>query len=109
MYQLVMVDPTNFDEHICKIKKKAKQVAGWIMRLVKSRSDETVMLLYKTYVRPHLEYSSCLWSPSKIKNIEDLESIQRSITSKIEGLEQLSYWERLKTIRPVFITKKTWE
>lgn len=93
-----MAEDMLFDEHICKIRKKAKQVAGWIMRLVKSRSEDTVMLLYKTYVRPHLEYASCLWSPSKIKNIEDLESIQRSITSKIEGLEQLSYWERLKTL-----------
>ena len=34
-----MTEDMLFDEHICKIRKKAKQVAGWIMRLVKSRSD----------------------------------------------------------------------
>ena len=93
-----MSEDLMFDEHITKIKNKAKQVAAWILRLVNSRSEETVMLLYRTYVRPHLEYSCCLWSPSKIKNIADLESIQRSITSRINGLEQSNYWERLKIL-----------
>ena len=93
-----MAEDLMFDEHIIKIKNKAKQVAGWILRLVQSRSEETVMLLYKTYVRPHLEYASCLWSPNLIKNISLLEGIQRSITSKISGLEQYNYWERLQKL-----------
>ena len=93
-----MAEDMLFDEHIIKIKNKGKQVAGWILRLVQSRSEETVMLLYKTYVRPHLEYSCCLWSPNKIKNIADLEGIQRSITAKIRDMEEHDYYQRLKKL-----------
>jgi hypothetical protein len=95
---IYMSEDMLFDEHITRIKNKAKQVAGWILRLVQSRSADVVMLLYKTYVRPHLEYSCCLWSPTKIKNISDLEGIQRSITAKISEISQHNYYNRLKRL-----------
>lgn len=87
-----------FQDHIIKIKNKAKKVAAWILRIVESRTAETVMLLYKTYVRPHLEYSCSLWAPQEIMNIAALESIQRTVTAKIEGMENLTYWDRLNSL-----------
>ena len=95
---ILMSENMQFNEHIVEIKNKAKGVAAWILRLVKSRSEETIMLLYKTYVRPHLEYACSLWSPHLKKHIELLEGIQRTITAKIQGLEELSYHDRLKAL-----------
>ena len=95
---VLMSDNLLFNDHITEIKNKSKRVAAWIFRLVQSRSAEVVMLLYKTYVRPHLEYSCSLWSPSEIQHISALESIQRSVTARIDGLDQLTYFDRLKKL-----------
>lgn len=92
---LMSADMT-FKEHIADIKNKAKKVASWIFRIVESRSADTVMLLYKTYIRPLLEYSCSLWSPYEITSISALEAIQRTVTARIEGLEHLNYHERLR-------------
>ena len=50
------------------------------------------MTLYNSFVRSRLEYCCPLWSPY-------LESVQRSFTSKIMGLQEMNYWERLKQLR----------
>ena len=95
---VLMSSNMEFADQLNEIKNKAKKVAAWILRLVESRSAETVMLLYKTYVRSHLEYAASLWSPHQIMNIIAVESIQRSVTAKIEGMENLTYWDRLKAL-----------
>lgn len=43
------------------------------------------------YIRSKFEIHCTLWSPSKPAEIDDLERIQKLFTSKIEGLENLSY------------------
>ena len=80
------------------ITNNAKKHASWILRLIKCRDPEVVLLLYKTYVRPRLEYASPLWSPKLVKHIVKIESIQRTVTSKIHGLENCNYWERLQKL-----------
>ena len=46
-------------------------------------------------ILPILDYCSQLWSPLKKGQINDLESLQRSFTSKIDGLRNMDYWQRL--------------
>ena len=40
-------------------------------------------------VRSLLEYFSPLWSPTKITDIQELESVQRTFTSTIAGCHDL--------------------
>ena len=58
--------------------------------------DNTMFLhLYKSLVRPHLEYASPVWSPYLKKHQVALENVQRRATKLIKNLSQLSYKERL--------------
>ena len=45
-----------------------------------------------------LEYASQVWSPSKITDIELLESVQRYFTRRLPGMRTLSYSDRLRTL-----------
>ena len=94
----IFIDPNfTWKDHITTIIKRANSMAAWVLRTFASRKPEHMLLLYKTYIRPHLEYCSPLWSPTtdKLGEIRRLEAVQRSFTAKIAGLGELNYWERL--------------
>ena len=57
-----------------------------------------MLTLFKTFVRPRLEYVSPVWSPHLVGDISRIEAIQRAFTAKIKGLESLNYWERLRVL-----------
>ena len=56
------------------------------------------MMLFKSLVIPHLEYCVIVWNPYLQKEISMLEQIQRSFTSKLEGMNDLNYYQRLKKL-----------
>ena len=60
---------------------------------------ESMLTLYKSLVQPHMDYCSQLWYPHKINDMQRLEGVQRSFTSRISGLEQLNYWQRLENLK----------
>ena len=62
--------------------------------------DRSVMLpVYKTLIRPHLEYCVQLWNPVPEHGcwslILKLEGVQRRFTRMIDGVGLLPYLERL--------------
>ena len=79
--------------------KKGRKYMGWILRSFTSRSARVIIPLYQTYVIPRVEYASILWSPHHINKITKLESIQRTVTSKIEGIQNLNYHQRLRNLK----------
>ena len=95
----VYIDPDlNWRTHIAMKSAKARNMASWVLRTFISRDVATMMLLYKSYVRSHLEYCCPLWSPHMQCEIIKLEAVQRSFTAKIQGLGNLNYWERLRRL-----------
>ena len=46
-------------------------------RFYKNADTKTLLQLYKTFIRPHLEYCSIVWDPYLAKDIEAIEKVQR--------------------------------
>ena len=60
------------------------------------RSKETIMALYKSLVRPHLEYCIPVWNPYLINHIKLLERVHRRSTKLVQLIEKWQYDERLQ-------------
>ena len=60
------------------------------------KEKELITPLYKTIVRPHLEYCIQAWRPYRKKDIDMLERVQRRATKMIQKLRNISYEMRLK-------------
>ena len=66
--------------------KKANKILGMIKRNFVDRSKETIMALYKSLVRSHLEYCIQVWNPFLIKDIKLIEGVQRRTTKLVQGI-----------------------
>ena len=69
-----------FDHHINEKVNEAFSILGIIHRNFKYMSSDTFIMLYKSLVRPHLEYAVCVWSPYRRMDIEKLEKVQMRAT-----------------------------
>ena len=69
---------------------KGNQILGLIRRTVTYKEKQLIIPLYKTIVRPHLEYCIKAWRPYRKKDIDKLERIQRRATKIIPELRDLS-------------------
>ena len=95
---VVVSSDLSWSPHIATIVERSRGVAAWVLSVFKSREPEVMLTLYKSLIRSHLEYCCPLWHPSKMGDIELLEGVQREFTHKINGLQSLNYWERLKAL-----------
>ena len=91
---------------ISSVVSKGKSFAAWVLSVFRSREPEVMMTLYKTYVRSQLEYCSLLWHPQKIEDIDAIEGVQRTFTSKILGLSHMNYWERLEALNLMSLQRR---
>ena len=62
---------------------KGDQILGLIRRNIVYNEKELIIPLYKTIVRPHLEYCIQAWRPYRKKDIDILERVQRRATKMI--------------------------
>jgi ribonuclease P/MRP protein subunit RPP40 len=78
-----------------KVVKTANRVLGMVRRTFECRSKDIILNLYKSLVRPHLEYCVQAWSPHLRKDIELIERVQHRATKMIHGFAKYSYEKRL--------------
>ena len=64
------------------------------------------LLLYKIYIRPHIEYCVQSWSPHLSKDIKHLERVQKAATELVSSMKKLSYDERLKRLGLTTLQKR---
>ena len=90
--------------HSCS--KKGNRILGLIRRNIVHKSKDIISRLYKSLVRPHLEYCIQVWSPYLKKDIELLEKVQRRATKMIPELRHLSYEQRLNRLGLISLEKR---
>ena len=96
----------SWSPHIRNIVDGANKMAAWILSVFSTRDREVMMILYKSLVRPRVEYSCPLWDPKKIGDIILIEQVQRHFTSLIEHLQELTYYERLNRLKLMSLQRR---
>ena len=84
-----------FDKHISSKVNLANRNLGLIFRNFVYMNKEMFLHLYKSLVRPHLEYASVIWTPRFKKHAIQIENVQRRATRMLKDLRGLPYWDRL--------------
>ena len=88
----------SFDENISKKTKTASGTSAIIKKCFEIIFADSLKTLYKTLVRPHLEYANQSWKPYLKKHILMIENVQRRATRLVPGYGNLSYEDRLKAL-----------
>jgi ribonuclease P/MRP protein subunit RPP40 len=81
-----------------KAANAANATLGMIKRTFMCKDKDIILKLYKSVVRPKLEFCVQAWSPHLQKDIDTLEKVQRRATKIISGLSNKSYYERLELL-----------
>ena len=84
---------------VAKVASGANQVLGAWARAVSWRDKVTWVQIYKTYIRPKLEYCSQAWSPWTVADREALEKVQRRAVGMVTTLpKDMRYEEKLELL-----------
>ena len=87
-----------FDKHTQKAISTASKLLGMVKRSFVTRDSFVIISLYKSMIRPHLEYGNSVWHPQFKRQSVALERVQRRTTKLIPHLRTLPYAERLKIL-----------
>ena len=92
---IIIDDQLNFDLHIDHIVHNALRANFSIMKCFHFSSLDMKIRLYKAFVRPQIEFASCIWNPiSKFKS-NNIEKVQRRVTRHFMYPSKDSYTSRL--------------
>jgi ribonuclease P/MRP protein subunit RPP40 len=81
-----------------KAAATARRIIGMVRRNFRHLDIEDFILIYKTYIRSHLEYCIQAWSPHLVKDIKILERVQKAATNLVSKLRKYSYPIRLQKL-----------
>lgn len=96
---VIITSDLKWEQHISKIVKKSNSLIYCIQRAFVDRSIDSVLKLYKSFIRPKLEYGQTIWNPYFVKDIEMLERAQRRITKIPNDLADVDYKTRLSRLK----------
>ena len=85
-----------FEEHLKVITTKVNKTIGLLWKLQKTLPRRVVMTMYKTFVRPHLDYGDIIYDQGYNETFhQKLESIQYNACLALAGVIRGSSREKL--------------
>ena len=88
----------NFHQHCSLTISKANRMLGIITKSFEYLNKEMFLKIYKTMVRPILEYGNLIWGPHFKLDQESIEKVQRRATRLLPSLRHLTYQQRLSEL-----------
>jgi len=91
---IVVTDNLEVSTQCTEAAKRAMKVLRMIRRQFKDMDKECFTILYKSFVKPHMEFAIQVWSPYLKRDIESLQRAQRRATKLVKEFLKLSYEDR---------------
>ena len=89
-----------------KAAAKANRMLGLFKNSLVTRDAKTWTLIYKSYIRPQIEFANAAWSPYRLKDINTFEKVQRRATRIVRNVCNLPYNERCKHLGLTSLTER---
>ena len=75
---ILITSDLSWSQHISNLHLKVRHLIGMLYRkFYKNATSSTLLQLYISFIRPHLEYCSAVWDPYHVKDRELLEKTQK--------------------------------
>ena len=95
----VYISPDLKPSQQCQLAaNRGKQALYQVQKAFLYRDHKIFVNIYKQYVRCHLEYASPAWNPFNLADIDKLENVQKKAVNLVQGLQGLTYEEKLKKL-----------
>ena len=97
---LILDEKLNFKKHVDEKIKKAMKIIGTIKRLNSILPRFSLLTIYKSFVRPHLDYGDVIYDQPNNQNFADkIEKIQYdaalAITGAIRGTSKIKLYKEI--------------
>ena len=89
-----------FREQAAAAISKASCILSVICRSFSVIDETTLPLLFRTMVRPHLEYAYTVWGPLNQEDQKRIERVQRRATKLVAGILDRPYEDEFSIYRP---------
>jgi len=81
-----------------KAANKAMSMLRMVNRAFKRFDKEEFLVIYKSFIRTHLEYCVQSWNPHFVRDEKVLEKVKRRATKCVKGMKKKEYAERLRDL-----------
>lgn len=95
---IIITNDLKSSEQVKRVASRATMVACRIRNTFTFFSHRLVNLLFKSFVRPHLEFAVAAWNPHRRGDVDVLERVQRRFSRLVPELKSKPYWERRETL-----------
>jgi len=86
-------------EQCAKSYANASRALGLIRRNIRYKQTDVMLKLFKSLVRPHVEYCTVAWSPHYQKDKQLIEKVQRRFIKMLPEFKDTKYEEVLKKLK----------
>ena len=107
---LILDNKLDFNQHIDEKIKNCNRIIGIMKRLSLSLPRKSLLTIYKSFIRPHLDYADIIYDNPKNEYLKNkLESIQYNAAFAIPGVIKGTSQERLyQELGLKFLSDRQW-
>ena len=93
---MILDSNLNFEQHLSEKISKANRGIGLIKRLRHDLDRKTLLTIYKSYIRPHLDFGDIIYDRPNVETfVNSIESIQYNASLAITGAIRGTSTERI--------------